>query len=307
MARGEWEESTKLIEAALRILKDIAPATVRQTFYQLVVIELIANCNAAYRKVSRLLTIARRDGRIPFEMIVDRSRHTHDHSGWDDLQHLAYNMDLMLQQYRRDYWQDQAVWTEIILEKDAMSGSLMPIVEEYGLMLHPVRGFDSTANIQVIAKRLVERRRAGKRVRILYLGDFDASGEYMDSDIKKRLEEYMALVLRDQRCPADQELCHVEIERVAIFQSDIARYHLPPQRVKSSDPRATSFIRRYGRQTVELDALSPDVVRSRLREAIERLIDHQRWERAKVVEEAQRDTCQRYAGVLKKMAAKSGR
>jgi hypothetical protein len=70
-----------------------------------------------------------------------------------------------------------------------MSGSIMPLVKEYGLMLHPVRGFDSTANVHLIAKRLVERRRAGKQVHILYLGDFDASGRNMDDDIKARLEE----------------------------------------------------------------------------------------------------------------------
>jgi hypothetical protein len=302
MARSEWKESTELIEAALRILKEIAPATVRQTFYQLVVVELITNCDAAYRRVSRLLTIARRDGRIPFEMIVDRSRQTHDHAGWDDLEHLAYNMDLMLKEYRRDYWQDQPIHTEVILEKDAMSGSIMPVVKDYGLMLHPVRGFDSTANVHLIAKRLVGRRRAGKRVHILYLGDFDASGTDMDRDVKARLEEYMNLVQRDEGKPPNQDLCQVELERVAIFQGDIDRYRLPPQKVKSSDPRAKAFVRRHGRRTVELDALNPDVLRRRLRSAIERHIERQRWERARMVEEAQRNTCQRYAGMLNKMA-----
>jgi len=305
MARSESKRSTELIEAALRILNEIAPATVRQTFYQLVVIELIANCTAAYRRVSRLLTIARRDGRIPFEKIVDRSRQTHDHVGWDDLEHLAYNMELTLQEYRRDYWQDQPIHTEVILEKDAMSGSIMPVVKDYGLLLHPVRGFDSTSNVHQIAKRLVACRRTGKRVHILYLGDFDASGTDMDRDVKARIEDYMNLVLRDEGKRRDQHLCQVEVERVAIFQSDIDKYRLPPQEVKNSDPRAKTFIRRHGSRTVELDALSPDVLRDRLRTAIERLIDQRAWQRAKLVEEAQQKTCQRYAGMLKKMAAKA--
>jgi hypothetical protein len=74
--------------------------------------------------------------------------------------------------------------------------------------------------------------------------------------------------------------------------------------VKDSDTRAKSFIKRYGRRTVELDALRPDILRDRLRAAIERLIDPYRWARAKLVEEAQQKTCERYAGMLKKMAAK---
>lgn len=82
MARSEWKESTELIDAALRILREVAPATVRQVFYQLVVIELIANSQGAYRRVSRLMTVARRDGRIPFDLIVDRSRTMMDRTGW---------------------------------------------------------------------------------------------------------------------------------------------------------------------------------------------------------------------------------
>lgn len=223
----------------------------------------------------------------------------------DDLEHLAYNMDLMIQEYRRDYWQDQPIHAEIILEKDAMSGSVEPVVREYGLLLHAVRGFNSTSNAHKIAKRLVGRCRAGKTVHVLYLGDFDASGRNMDDDMKARLEEYMRLVLRDEGEPPDAELCQVEIERVAIFQEDIDRYHLPPQRVKMEDPRATSFIKKYGNRTVELDALRPDVLRGRLRTAIERLIDQRAWQRAKLVEEAQQKTCQRYAGMLKKMSAEA--
>lgn len=281
MSQGEWKESTELIDAALRILKEIAPATVRQLFYQLVVVELVANSQASYRQVMRLMTKARKDGRIPFDLIVDRSRTTTDGTGWDDLEQLAYNMELTLQDYRLDYWQDQPIHTEIILEKDAMSASVDPVVKEYGLFLHAVRGFNSTSNVHKIAKRLVGRRRAGKRVHVLYLGDFDASGKKMDDDIRTRLAEHMRLAQRDEGRPLDAGLCDIEIERIAIFQSDIGRYNLPPQKVKMEDPRATEFIKKYGERTVELDALRPDVPR-RLRAAIERLIEPSAWQRARL-------------------------
>jgi hypothetical protein len=128
----------------------------------------------------------------------------------------------------------------------------------------------------------------------------------MERDIKARLEEFMGYVLRDKGDEPDEELCQIGIERVAIFKADIGRYRLPPQRAKDTDPRSKAFRKKHGKQTVELDALRPDILRQRLHNAIDKLIDHVAWDRAKLVEEAQQITCQRYAGMLKKMAETAG-
>ena len=320
MAQKEWKATTKLIEAAIKILKEIAPATIRQTFYQLVVALLIQNCDADYRRVSRVLTKARRDGRVPFEWIVDRSRQTVDGTDWRDLKQLTHAMSLQLRGYRRDRWQDQPTYIELILEKDAMSGSLTPIVNDYGLILSPVRGFDSTSNVYEIAQRLLRKRTVGKRVVILYCGDHDASGRDIERDIQQRIEEYMLLACRadsrwkaysacrvDSKWKADfEEMCRIEMQRIAIHKGDIKRYRLPPQRVKDSDPRAKSFVRQHGVDTVELDALNPNVLRNRLSRAIDSLIERRAWNRAELVEKAQRETCERYAGMLQNMENEAG-
>jgi hypothetical protein len=300
MAQREWEATTKLIDAAIRILKQIQPATIRQTFYQLVVALVIENCTADYRRVSRVLTIARRDGRVSFEWIVDRSRQTVDGTDWHDLKQLTRWMNQHLIAYRRDRWQDQPIYVELILEKDAMSGSLMPIVNDDGLILTPVRGFDSTTNAYEICKRLLNKRRADKEVVLLYCGDHDASGQDMERDIQKRVVEYMELVCHRGKVPEylREELCRVEMQRVAINKADIKLYGLPPQRVKDSDPRAKSFIKKYGRKTIELDALNPVVLRDRLKHVLDSLIDRAAWDRAELVEKAEQETCERYAQLL---------
>ena len=110
------------------------------------------------------------------EWIVDRSRHTVDGRDWHDFKQLARVMNEQLRDFRRDRWQDHPTYVELVLEKDAMSGSLTPIVNDYGLILSPVKGFDSTSNVHEIAGRLLDKRRAGKRIVILYCGDHDASG-----------------------------------------------------------------------------------------------------------------------------------
>ena len=94
----------------------------------------------------------------------------------------------------------------------------------------------------------------------------------------------------------------LQVVRVAIFDYDIEDFNLPPLKLKDTDPRASNFKREYGDEAVELDALPPTELRARLRRAIERLIDHEAWDRAKLVEQAQRETCVRYAGTFRDMA-----
>jgi len=59
-------------------------------------------------------------------------------------------------------------------------------------------------------------------------------------------------------------------------------------------------------EAVELDALPPTELRDRLRRAIDEVIDREAWNRAKTVEDAQRETCKRYAGVFREMVAREG-
>jgi hypothetical protein len=77
--------------------------------------------------------------------------------------------------------------------------------------------------------------------------------------------------------------------RLAIHASDIRDFDLPPQRIKTTDTRAAEFKRRFGPSaaTVELDALPVDVLRTRVREAIDGLIDHDRWNRQVAVQEVE--------------------
>jgi len=139
-----------------------------------------------------------------------------------------------------------------------------------------------------MARRLYEQARDRKKITIFYLGDWDPSGKDIERDVTDRLRDW----------GFSRDL----IERVAIFQKDIREFNLPPLRVKDKDPRASKFKRQHGNEAVELDALPPMELRRRLRQAIDEVIDHEAWDRAKLVERAQRETCARYAGILQEMA-----
>jgi len=82
---------------------------------------------------------------------------------------------------------------------------------------------------------------------------------------------------------------------IAILQRDIARFRLPPQRVKTTDSRASKFLKRFGTRTVELDALPPDELRRRIREAIRSHIDDDAWQKTLLLEKRERESLAAYA------------
>jgi hypothetical protein len=294
MAQAEWKESTDLINAAVRILEAENPMTIRQLFYRLVSIHAIMNETSDYQKVIRLMTKARKDGRVDYDWIVDRSRASYKSVLWDNMSELADSFERTLLRYRSDWWQDQPTYIEIWCEKDAVTGSIDPVRIEYGLRVESFRGYNSTTNLHECVERLMDRQDAGKNLVILYLGDWDPSGEDMVRDVQDRLAE-------------ENSDLDVEVVRVAIHKEDIAAFNLPPLRTKKKDDgswrdsRAKKFVKAHGNMCVELDALPAVELRFRLKEEIENNIVFPMWERAKVAELAQRETNKMIAAKIKDM------
>ena len=61
---------------------------------------------------------------------------------------------------------------------------------------------------------------------------------------------------------------------------------------KKQDPRYRWYREQYGARCWELDALSPVVLRDRVADAIDGVLDHDAWDRAEVVERAERESLQ---------------
>jgi hypothetical protein len=250
--------------------------TVRQCFYRLVSVGVIQNSVADYRRVSQVLTTARNDGRIEFSWIVDRSRQNYATSTWTDLREFG---ECVLYSYRRDNWQDQPNYVEVWTEKDAIVGSILALTEKWAVTIRAQRGFNSTTCAHAVAELFCQKNDEGKDIKVFYLGDWDPSGAAIEDDVAHRVSEYGS-------GPFD-------IVRLAIHKSDIAKFNLPPLRVKSSDPRASEFVLRHGSKAVELDALPPTELRERLETAIRDEVEGEAWERAMTIEQAHRETTER--------------
>jgi hypothetical protein len=266
MSRREWNKTARIVEEAREILSAEYPVTLRQCFYRLVSREVIQNSRRDYQMLSRILTKARNDGRIDFEWLVDRSRPVYARQGWKDPAEYAKTV---ARAYHKDYWETQPNYVEIWTEKDSIIGSIEAVTDELGVTVRVGRGFLSTTRAHEIAEHFVS---IDKPIYVFYLGDFDPSGVAIEADASTRIRSHGAFF---------------KIERLAIEQSDIDEFNLPPLRVKDSDTRSASFRRKHGEECVELDALPVEELRRRIREAVSDCMDEELWNRAIAVEKVE--------------------
>ncbi len=227
--------------------------------------KVIKNNRSQYQAVSKAIVEARREGVIPWAWIEDRLRRPRHVSMWGGLADFA---ETCKRSYRRNVWETQSCRVEVWLEKDALSGIFEEVLDYYGITLNVGRGYDGWSSIHEAANRL------DCEDFILYFGDFDPSGEDMVRSLRERL--------------ADQG-SEPEIIKCALTPDDIARYDLPPDFAKRADSRAAKFIAEHGDVSVELDALSIEVLRERITQEVEERMDLDALEEAKVLEDEERE------------------
>ena len=289
MSQAEWGRTGKMIEIATRILEDSYPQTVRQIYYRFVslseeekdTIGGFPNNRLSLEKISRLLRIAMESDRIPWEWIVDKSRPTYHGRGGYTRGPGEYLREVLLSSndYFRDYTVTQPNFIQVWLEKDALSDTIVATTRPLGVDLVCARGFSSCSKSKEIAEEL--ETVIDKPITIFYLGDHDPSGHCIEQAMARKVREYSDDV-------------DFTIKRLAIHKADIARFHLPPQKIKSEDSRAEGFREKFGEQCVELDALPVEELRRRVHDAIWELIDEKEWNRAIEQESREGRVVERY-------------
>jgi hypothetical protein len=130
---------------------------------------------------------------------------------------------------------------EIWLEKDALSGVVNQVTDEYDVGLHVARGF---ASLSFLAESAEDIREIDKPTYIYHLGDHDPSGRNAGEKIEQ--------TLREMAPDAD-----ITFERLAVTEEQIAIHDLPLRPTKRSDPRAKKFEAEFGLGSVELDPSTP--------------------------------------------------
>jgi hypothetical protein len=272
--------------AAFAVARRIQPASIRANAYQQFVLGLTPSmAKTVTNQVSSLLTKAREGGLVPWEWIVDENRSVERTPSWDDPSEFS---EAVVASWRLDRWAQQDVRVEIWSEKGTIRGTLGPVLREYGVGFRVMHGYTSATVVHDVA---VQSRHDRRPLIALYTGDFDPSGLHMSAvDLPNRLAEYGAL--------------NVSLRRLALTNEDVADPALPSfsAETKRSDTRYRWFVPRDGRTCWELDALDPNVLRSRVQAAICEYIDWRSWERCGLAEEAERSTLVEFMGAWQNVA-----
>lgn len=258
---GKQLDKLNKVTEILTELSDYKPLTLRQIYYQLVGKGYIENKVSQYTMLSNLLKWARIDGYIAWEDIEDRVRAFHDLTGWENSENfIQAHLRNFLRGYTRNLLQTQDKYIEIWIEKDALSSIFTRVAEPYTVPVVVCRGFSSVSFLNDFRVRL--NNYEDRISLMLYFGDLDPSGVEMLTAMKTTLMEELGVN-------------EIEFKRVALLKDDIYTYHLPhnPDALKRTDTRAKKHLETYGNLAVELDALRPDILERKIKDAIEAEID----------------------------------
>jgi hypothetical protein len=280
----------EIIRVANTILRRYAEAgydlSLRQLYYQFVAhnAHLLnddpkkQNSEQSYKMLGNIISDARDAGMIDWNSITDRGRRPHILRTWSDP---ADMLDWSAEQYRIDMWENQPYQVWVCVEKQALEGVLIPVCEEWGVPFSSNKGYSSASALYSIGRHsLRPALEAGKKVRVVYLGDHDPSGIDMTRDVRSRLALYSGFGYWEQslgKVMMDRDDNSFEVVRIALNMDQVDEYQPPPNPAKLTDSRAVGYIAQYGEESWELDALDPATLANLVATSIQEVLDPAIW------------------------------
>ncbi len=172
-----------------------------------------------------------------------------------------------------------------MVEKDALSGVLGPVCKAFDIGITANKGYSSSSTMYEIGKRIREKAMEEKKITILYLGDHDPSGIDMTRDVEDRLLMYSGLDEVQERI--QREI--FEVVRLAMNWDQIQLLNPPENPAKETDARFSSYRRRFGDSSWELDAIEPSKLASLVQDAVLERRDEELWDKAQEKEQTMRN------------------
>lgn len=270
----EWRPQPKTmalimqVRAVLDEYQDHLPMTLRQVFYRLVGAHGYAKTERDYDRLLEAMNRARRAGLIKFSAIRDDGFHSNQWLGWKSIEAAKHSIIRDAKEYRIDRQRGQPVKLAACCEAAGMAPQLERVCAPYSIPVYSSGGFDSLTVKHDMAQSFSEI----SPVRILHIGDHDPSGVHifgsLDEDVRAFTAEFGG---------------EVEFIRLAVTPDHIARYDLPTAPPKETDRR------NFAGETVQAEALPPDVLASILRDAIDTHLDMDVYRQAVETESTERE------------------
>jgi len=252
--------------------------SVRQLYYQLVARDIVENTQKSYKRIAGLVSDARLAGLIDWEMIEDRGRETITPPMWKSPAEIVL---AAARQFATDRWKDQDNHVEVMVEKAALEGVLIPVCRAEGVRFTANRGYSSQSLMYETGKRLEQALSDGKDVYMIYFGDHDPSGIDMTRDVSDRLEMFCRSA--------------VEVQRLALNWNQIEEWKPPENPAKQTDSRFMQYVELHGESSWELDAVEPATLAELCRSAIIKLRDEDLYQEALMREAEMKQELERFA------------
>ena len=261
--------------------------SLRQLYYQFVAHHGFRNTVQNYKLLGGVISDARLAGELDWDSLVDRGRETLQNPHWEDP---ATFLEQCAPQFRIDLWKDQTYHVEVMVEKQALEGVLVPVCRRLDVAFTANKGYSSSSSLHEIGARLNDAISDNKKVVVIYLGDHDPSGIDMTRDVLDRLRLFSsvscwssdtrAIEWLDEFDPGyfDEGDEPFQVDRIALNMPQIEEYNPPPNPAKESDSRAVGYIQRFGSESWELDALDPEVLATLVDTKIRSYMDSSKWE-----------------------------
>lgn len=232
------------------------PMTNRQIFYRLVGTRGYHKTEQAYARLCEYLNRARRAGMIPFSAIRDDGTDSNGGTGYSGVASWMRAIRYYAEGYGHNLTEGQRYHRELWVEAGGMVPQASAVASDYDVITYSAGGFNGLTDKHETAERLARQR---KPCIVFHVGDLDPSG----LSIVDALAEDVTLMARGINRAAQ-----VEFVRVAVTEDQVAEHNLPTAPQKGSDNRGE-----WMDETVQCEALPPDVLAATIRAAIEDYTD----------------------------------
>jgi hypothetical protein len=232
--------------------RDHLPLTCRQVFYRLVATAGYPKEEAAYSRLCEALNRARRAGLIGFEAIRDDGATALEPEAYSSVEGFLATVRRAAEGFRLDRQAGQPVRLWLMCEASGMTPMLARVAHLYGVPVLSNGGFDSLTAKHDLACDLAAAMAAGQAAEALHIGDHDPSGCHVYASLA---EDVTAMV--EAKIGAEPTFT-----RLAVTPTQVADWGLPTAPPKATDRRA------FTGETVQAEAIPPDVLSALVEQAI---------------------------------------
>jgi hypothetical protein len=241
------------------------PITVRGVYYRCVSVGAIPKTEAAYTTVQQQLVMLRRNAMVKYADITDGTRWVVAPVTYDSVEDA---LTQTARTYRRALWVDSQYRPMLFIEKDAISGVVAPVTNEWDIPRGVLRGYSSETFAYSVGSGIDEEY----VTLIAQLGDHDPSGVHAWNDFRRKVKSF---------APRRAE---IEFTRLAVTEKQISSLDLPTRPTKPSDTRSKN----WSGGSVEVDAIPPTILRAIVSEWIDAFVDQNDLDALRVAEVSER-------------------